>query len=196
MKYLVINPNRITVAQSTLIVDYLNQGKVIVCPTDTIYGFACRADKASAIKKIKKIKGLALDKALLVLMNNLAQVKKYCYLEEASAQTIKKEQANPKSRPTSFILPHRHNLPSVLTGSSDGLGFRLPKSKFLRKILSELDAPLVSTSFNLSGQKVYVTPAEVATKFKIDLVVDAGVLKNKSSRLVDLRAKRAKILRK
>ena len=196
MKYLVINPKRITTAQSTLIVDYLNQGKVVVYPTDTIYGFGCLADKAQAIKRIRKIKGSDTQKPLLVLMKDLGQVKKYCVSDSEKTKIIKELNLIKNVRPTSYILPHKNKLPAVLTGSSLGLGFRLPKSNFLRKILSMVEAPLVSTSLNLSGQTVLSTPGAEVAKFKVDLVIDAGILKNRASRLIDLSGAKARVIRK
>lgn len=193
MKYLNINLNKVSPSESTLIVDCLNQGGIIIYPTDTIYGFGCRADQPEAISRLRQIKKLEADKPLLVLLKNLQQVKKYCHFNLRQALLIRKNRL--AARPTSFILSHKHNLPEILTGGSDGLGFRLPKSRFLRKILRALDCPLVSTSLNLSGHQVLLSPDNLPTEFKVDLVINAGLLKNRASKIIDLKKNKLKIIR-
>jgi len=79
-----------------------------------------------------------------------------------------------------------------VTGNSDGLAARLPKSEFLIKILERIDRPLISTSLNLSGRKD-ITPKHLANHFTDkkslpDLVVDIGGRgRRRHSRLIDLR---------
>jgi len=81
------------------------------------------------------------------------------------------------------------------------LSCRLPKSDFLIKIIKKVNAPLISTSFNLSGQEPLIDVSELdyifSGKNKPDLVINAGRAKRKKpSRLIDLREGSLKIIRK
>ena len=176
----------------------LEASKVIAYPTDTIYGLGCLATDSKAIKKIKRIKQREADKPLLVLVSSLAMAKKYCFISKNKGLLLKKIWS--ESRPTSVILNHRRLLPNELVKAENGLALRLPKSEFLRKIVRRIKVPLVSTSFNISGQPVLdrVDNYKVASSDKNapDLIVDGGILKGKASRLLDLRGEEIIILRK
>lgn len=179
--------------QSALVADYLNRGAIIAYPTDTVYGLGCRADNGNAVGKIKKMKGSRDDKPLLVLMRDLKQVKQYCFLSDKEEALLKKLQA--EKRPTTFILRHKGLLPRIINPNSDGLGFRLPKSLFLRKILKAVDYPIVSTSLNISGGEQCSSLRGLPASLKPDLAIDDGPLIGSPSRLIDIRRGKIKVIR-
>jgi L-threonylcarbamoyladenylate synthase len=125
-------------------------GQVMVLPTDTITGLSCRADSVKAIKKIFALKKREEHKPLLVLVSSLSMLKKYCFVSAKQELALKNIWS--ENRPTSILLKHRGLLPHNLTAKSPYLAVRLPKSIFLRKIVRLVGVPLVSTSFNLSGE--------------------------------------------
>lgn len=179
----------------------LKEGRVLVLPTDTIYGFSCRADSKTAIKRIFRLKKRDPKTALIVLVNDLAMLKKYVFVSKQQEEMIRRYWQG--SRPTTVILRHRGNLPKELSGLSDGLALRLPKSEFLIKILDRVGVPLVSTSLNVSGEEPLSDMQDIALHFPtagrdIDLAVDIGKPRRRQpSRLADLRNEgRPKILRK
>jgi len=192
MTHLRLSDKNIKPAVINLVAGSLKIGQVIVIPTDTLYGFSCLADNAPAIRRIKQLKKSDPKKPLLVLVNNLAMLKKYVFVSPRQAALLKKYWAS-GARPTTVILKHRGRLPQELTGDSDGLAVRLPKSKFLTKILEAVKVPIVSTSLNLGGQAsisdlkllMHHFPKK---KYRPDLVVDTGKCRRiKPSRLIDLR---------
>jgi len=192
MTHLRLQDNNIKPAVVNLVAGSLKIGQVAVLPTDTLYGFSCLADNARAIRRIKRLKKSDPKKPLLVLVNNLAMLKKYVFLSPRQAEMLKKYWA-PSARPTTVILKHRGRLPWELTGESDGLAVRLPKSKFLTKILETVKVPIVSTSLNLSGQESISDLRLLMQYFpekksRPDLVVDTGKCRRaRASRLIDLR---------
>jgi L-threonylcarbamoyladenylate synthase len=177
----------------------LRSGGIAILPTDTIYGLSCRADKAAAIRKIKKLKGNEAKKPLLILVDSLAMLKKYTFISRSQSLWLNKHWVR-GTRPTTVILPHRGLLPKELTGDSDGLAARLPKSEFLIKILRVIGCPLVSTSLNHSGQESVRNLKRLTVDFpraakEADLIVDAGACRRrKVSRLLDLRTEGQPIL--
>lgn len=196
MKKIKIDKNKIRKEEADLIVDFLNSGKVILYPTDTIYGLGCLATDPRAIKEIFKIKKREKGKPLLVLVSSLAMAKKYCHIDEKQKAYLEKIWPGP----TTTLLKHKGKLPGELTAGSDSLAIRLPKDDFLIKMIRRIRVPLVSTSANLSGRENLTRLGEVEKYFlgaKPDLAIDAGELKGKPSRLMDLRnIKNIKILRK
>jgi tRNA A37 threonylcarbamoyladenosine synthetase subunit TsaC/SUA5/YrdC len=106
--------------------------------------------------------------------------KKYCFINSKQAEILKKIWAG--KRPTSVLLKHRGLLPKEISASSPYLAVRLPKSDFLRKMIRELTLPLISTSANLSGQKV-LDGDSVWQKFKKELRPDLILFGGKNSKL-------------
>lgn len=183
-----------------LIAVYLHAGKVLVLPTDTIYGFSCLATDREAIKKIFKLKQREPHKPLITLVSSVAMVKRYAYLSKLEAEILNKLWGEHVA-PTTVILRAKNNLPAEIISESGGLSCRLPKSDFLIKIIKKVNAPIISTSLNLSGQQPLIDVSELDYSFsgknKPDLIISTGRAKRKKpSRLVDLRAGSLKIIRK
>lgn len=195
--YLKIDQKKIAKADLALIVKALKEGKVIVYPTDTIYGLGCRADDKKAILKIKKIKQRDRNKPLLIIVSSFSMANKYCFIPKKQAAALKKIWSG--KRPTSVILRHRKKLSDELAPKQSTLAVRLPKCDFLRKIVRMMGVPLVSTSFNVSGQPVWNEVGHLADKKNKsggpELIVDGGVLNNQASRIIDLTGEELKIVR-
>ena len=209
MKIIKININKITQEKIDLIAGYLKSGKVIVYPTDTVYGLGCDARNAEAIKKINKIKGEKGNKPLIALISDFGMLKKYCFVNTLQMEYLKSvwEKPHPSLslvrrgvlRPVTVILKRRPILPDELTGGLNSIAIRLPKNDFLIKIINQAGFPVVSTSLNKKGGKPLLEVKNLEKYFKYlpDLAVDAGTLKGKPSRLVDIRdIKNVKIIRK
>lgn len=180
----------------------LKNGQVVVLPTDTIYGLSCLADDSSAIKRIHKLKGRDPKKPLIVLVGSLRMAKKYAFVSRRQEKFLRAVWLV-GTRPTTVILKQRNLLPRELASNSYGLALRLPKDKFLIKILKAVKKPIVSTSLNRSGQSSLVDLKELIDYFpkkqeRPDLVIDSGVCRRRqSSRLIDLRdAQNLIVLRK
>jgi len=201
MKKITINTVEVAKSQIDLIIRYLNQGKVIAYPTDTIYGLGCDATREAAIKKIFRIKQRGKDCPLLILVSSFSMLKKYCLVSNKQVEYLKKVWSK-SSKPTTVILKSRGILPRVLTGGQDSVAVRmptdLPKNDFLIKIIRYTGKPIVSTSLNISGRKNLKDIKMIDKYFKVrpDLVVDGGELKSRASRIVDVReVENVKIIR-
>ncbi|MFA7088015.1 MAG: L-threonylcarbamoyladenylate synthase [Patescibacteria group bacterium] len=175
-----------------LVAASLNAGKIIISPTDTIYGLSCLANNVSAIKKIHHLKNRSSKKPLIVLVDSLKMLKKYVFVSAKQERILKKIWFE-NNRPATVILKHRRCLPEELTGDSNGLAVRLPKNDFLLKMIGAVALPLVSTSLNLSGQENIHDLNSLLHYFpeggkRFDLIIDAGKCRRrKPSKLIDLR---------
>ncbi len=193
---------KITPAIIDLLATSLNAGKVLVLPTDTIYGLSCLATNSKAIRRVYKLKKRDPHKPLIILVSSIAMLKKYVFISPPQNLFLKRVW-NSELQPTTVILRHRNILAPELTKDSSGLAARLPKNRFLIKILKKVNCPLVSTSLNLSGRANIYDLSSLSRHFintteMPDLVVDFGKCSNsKPSRLIDLRdCKHPVILRK
>lgn len=199
MEKLKINLKKIKNKEIADIAAHFERGLVVAYPSDTIYGLGCDAANKTAINRIYKIKKRSRKKPLLILVGSLAMLKKYFYVNKRQYEYVKNLWQG-KARPTSVILDSRGILPQELSEGTGVIAVRLPKSEFLIKIIKRIGAPLVSTSLNKSGQEPKEDVSNLEKYFgkeKPDLVIDAGILKGKPSRLIDIRdVENIKILRK
>ena len=183
-----------------MVVDALQKGKVVVLPTDTVYGFSCLASSAKAVRKIRQIKKRNAKKSFLLLLKSYCQLHDFCrvsakqdkFLRTVWPPTTRALQDSKyvfKKKPTTVILESKNKLPNILENKDGSLAVRLPKNKFLMAVLKKVNQPLVSTSLNISG-KAAVNIGDIEKKFDVlpDIVVDCGVPKTKKpSRLLDAR---------
>lgn len=164
-----------------LSIKYLKKGKIVVLPTDTIYGFSCLADDLKAISRIKKIKRRKKS-SFIILVSDLKMLSKFCLVDKDKALLIKPG--------NSFVLSARsRSKPYPNNGS---LAIRLPKSKFLIKIIKRLNQPIISTSYNIHKQDLMkVSESEDFFKLKRNkpdlIIVDKKNSKKKPSKLFDIR---------
>jgi len=181
------------------IVDYLNLGKIIALPTDTIYGLSCDATDKKAIRKIIKLKKRNSSKGMIILVDSIKMAKVYCYINKEQEKLLYKLWTS--ARPTTVILKKKCILPSILIGNNNSLTIRLPKEKNIVKIVGAIGKPIVSTSLNIAGESPMASSQKIFKYFQtkdIDLIIDKGKTKNKKpSRIIDVKdIKKIKIIRK
>ncbi len=180
------------------IINYLKAEKIVVLKTDTIYGFSALASSQKAVEKISKIKKRKSFKSFIILVSSIDMASKYGYINNWQKEKIKDFSENQK--PISFIVKSRNRLAKSVE-RQETLAMRLPKSDFFIKMIKRLGEPLVSTSFNFSGQNLLdINKTEIEfknKKYQADLVINSGKTKNsKASRLIDISKNKIKILRK
>jgi len=202
MKKIKIDLKKIGKSDLDKIVRCLNGSKIIVYPTDTVYGVGCLVTDKKAINKVFKIKKIIPPKPLIVLIKSYCMLHELCYVSRAQEKYIRsvwppttRDAQDPKykhnKQSVTFILKSRGNLPKEILGEGGSLAVRLPKNDFLIQLLKRINKPLVSTSLNITGQQPLTNLTDLERRFKgikPDLVIDAGKIeKNKPSKIIDLR---------
>ena len=130
-----------------LCVKLLAEGKVIVYPTDTIWGIGCDATNAKAIDKIFKIKNRPPGKGLIILVDSIDRLKDYVKNPSPIAADLIKAARNPLS----IIYKESKGLAKNL--SADGsVCIRVTTNPFCQEVIKRLGHPITSTSANLSGE--------------------------------------------
>lgn len=169
-----------------LMVNSFQKGEVLIYPTDTVYGLGCVADNPEAIKRIYRIKKREIRKPLLVLMDSLRMIKKYCKINDEQERYMEKE----GFIPTTFILKGRQKLPVILSGVDGKIAVRIPQNDFLQKIISHLDMPITSTSVNISGQEIVHNLDNIENAFsdtEPDIIFEEeNFISQNASRIIDI----------
>lgn len=187
-------------------VQELKKGKVVVCPTDTVYGLIADATDKKAVEKIFKIKKRPKSKPIPVFVKDLETAKKIAEIDHSQEKFLKK--AWPGKITVVLKLKIKNyfkikNLKFKIYGiNRNTIALRIPKNKLVLRLLKKINRPLVGTSANVSDQppsgnlKAVLRQFE-GQKLQPDLIIDAGNLKkSKPSKVVDLTGKKLKILRK
>ena len=125
----------------------LKEGKVLIYPTDTIWGIGCSALDTPAIEKVKTIKGRDNNKSLILLVKDIEMLCNYVeYVPKCAIDMI-----NNTTEPTTIIYPKAKNLPIQHLSFNESIAIRIPKNDYLQQLFMEIDFPIVSTSANFSG---------------------------------------------
>lgn len=166
------NPNERSIQQ---IVDCLKKGGVIICPTDTVYGFACDIFNTKAIERICRIKGINPKKAnFSFICYDLSHIADYSRVDNHVFKLMK------RSLPGAFtfILPARSNVPDIFQSNKRTVGIRVPDNTIPREIVRFLGNPILSSSVHTADDLVeYSTDPELMwEKYRdvVDMVVDGG----------------------
>ena len=151
--------------------EIIQNGGVILCPTDTVWGLSCDATSESAVEKIYQIKNRPPQKSLIVLVNSLEMIRFYIDFEESYFEKVKCF-IDQNHKPTTVIYPKSQNLAKNLT-SDNSIAIRIVKQGFCSDLIAKLNKPLVSTSANFSGEPTPCNFAEINPKLieKVDYTV-------------------------
>ena len=176
---------------------FLEQGKIIVFPTDTVYGLVCDAKNAGAVKKIFEIKKRPREKPLGIFVKDIKMAKRFAQINKRKERFLKKVWPGKMT----VVLKRKEMLPEILFAKKKTIGLRIPDYKLIKDLFLKINFPLAQTSANISGKPATGRIKEVleyftSQKVKPDLVLDAGNLKRaKASSVLGLAFKIPKILR-
>lgn len=158
------------------IVDILNDGGIIIYPTDTMYAIGCHALKERPIERICKLKNIDPRKHnLSVICYDLSNISEYARVNNATFKLMKRNLPGPFT----FILTADSRLPKIFRNRKE-VGIRVPDNNIIREICQLLDAPILTTTLPLGENEdiEYITDPElIDEKFGdlVDLVIDGGI---------------------
>lgn len=126
----------------------LNNGGLILYPTDTIWGIGCDATNPKAVEEIFKLKKRDDKKAVIVLVADERDVLQYV----ANPDFRVFDYLNQAVKPTTVVYEGAIGLASNITGEDGTVAIRICYDIFCRQLIKRFRKPLVSTSANISGQ--------------------------------------------
>ena len=147
----------------------MNEGGVILYPTDTIWGIGCDATNEEAVRRVYEIKQRSDSKAMLVLVDSPVKVDFYVQdVPEVAWDLI--EVAD---QPLTIIYSGARNLASNLIAEDGSVGIRVTNEEFSKRLCQQFRKAIVSTSANISGQPSPANYSEITEELKsmVDYVV-------------------------
>lgn len=162
---------------------FIKENKVVIIPTDTVYGFS----------------GLCTAENSLVSIKKRDKNKKLIYLIEKSSLALKYIDVPFYSQcELDFLFSLWPNPLTIIFKSKPAtIALRCPKDEWLNSLLSHVASPIFSTSVNISGMPPMEEIESIKKEFQKDvsLIVDAGNIKGISSTIVDASKRPFKVLR-
>ncbi len=179
------------------VVDCLNDGGIIIYPTDTMYGIGCSIYKPKAVEKISRIKGIPLSKANFSLIcNNLSDLSTYA---KPLNNNIYKVMKKCLPGPYTFIIPASGNVPKLFMSKKKTIGIRVPANSIIQAIIAELGHPIMSTSIEIDHETIEYTidPELIHEKYEsmVDIVIDGGYGDVEGSTIFDCTGEEIEVIR-
>ncbi len=181
------NPSERTLQR---IVEALEQGGLIVYPTDSVYAVGCSLRAPRAIEQLRRLKG---SDDLAVVFDNLAGVAEYCRVDNAAFRILKRNLPGPFT----FLLPASSRLPDKALERRRTIGIRIPDNAIPRAIVAALGAPLLTTTLKDEEPEYTTDPELIHERWgrQAAIVVDGGTGETEPTTVVDLSGGEPEILR-
>ena len=126
----------------------LKAGKIILYPTDTVWGIGCDATNFDAIQKIYQLKEREEAKSMICLVSDIQMLERYVESVPKAAYDIIKL----SDKPTTIIYDKPKAIAENVVSSDNTVGIRVASDKFCQSLVSAFQKPIISTSANISGQ--------------------------------------------
>lgn len=126
----------------------IEDGGIILYPTDTIWGIGCDATNAAAIKRIYELKKRDDSKSMIILLAEARDIFRYVANPHPDIVHIVKA----FERPTTVIYEQAIGLPDSLVSDDGSIAVRVTKDPFCKSLIKRMRKPLISTSANISGK--------------------------------------------
>lgn len=148
----------------------MNQGGVILYPTDTVWGIGCDATNEEAVRKVYEIKRRADSKAMLVLVDSSVKVDFYVQDVPDVAWNL----IDLAEKPLTIIYDGARNLAPNLLAVDGSVGIRVTNEAFSKRLCQHFRKAIVSTSANVSGEPAPANFSEISDEIKaaVDYVVN------------------------
>ncbi|UOE48173.1 L-threonylcarbamoyladenylate synthase [Mucilaginibacter sp. SMC90] len=149
----------------------VQDGGIILYPTDTIWGIGCDATNTEAIQKIYRLKQRDEAKSMIILLDT--ENKLESYITEVNPLAF--ELIEYAENPLTLVMPGAKNISPALIAADGSVGIRVVKdTPFCQQLIQRLRKPLVSTSANISGKPSpqYFSQIDQEIIDGVDYVVD------------------------
>lgn len=156
------------------VIRVLQDGGLVIYPTDTVYAIGCDALNVRAVEKICRMKGINPQKSdLSIICYDLSNISEYAKVNNAVFKLMKKNLPGPFT----FILPTSNELPKIYKNRRE-VGIRVPDNPIIRTLVKELGNPILTMSVHHEDEMIeYSTDPElIHEKYEnqVEIVIDGG----------------------
>lgn len=174
---------------------FVQEGGVIVFPTDSGYAIGCQLENKSALERIRNLRQLDKDHNFTLICRDLSELSTYATVDNNAFRLLKSNTPGPYT----FILKASAEVPKrLLHPKRKTIGLRVPDCKIVQSLLKELNEPIMSVSLILPNQDFpFVNAEEIHQRLCrfVDVIIDGGPCRASPTTVVDIVEGKPKILR-
>lgn len=151
----------------------INNGGLVVFPTETVYGIGANGLNPNAVEKIYVAKGRKQDNPLILHISNKEMLvtiaENITHVEEKLMEAF-------WPGPFTIILNRKPCVPNIVTGGLNTVGVRMPSGEIARKLIEAANCPIAAPSANISGKPSGTKVEDIfeELKDKVDCIIDGG----------------------
>ena len=129
--------------------DVLNNGGIILYPTETIWAIGCKSIVKNSVHKVYDIKNRPYNMPFINLIDDINNIPKY--VENFNTKDLDLIKKN--GSPPTVIYPNCKSEYRFLANELNEISFRVTPIRELKEIINKLDSPIISSSANISGKE-------------------------------------------
>jgi tRNA threonylcarbamoyl adenosine modification protein (Sua5/YciO/YrdC/YwlC family) len=175
--------------------EMLEQGGVIIYPTDTVYAYGCDINDKRAIERIYRIKKIARNKPLSFIFSEVAEIHEYVRnISDVAFKIMKKALPGPYT----FIFKASKMVPRIAITNQKTIGIRIPDNNVALDLVRALGRPIMSASVSMSSGDYIIEPGDLekVSRNEVDLVIDCGPKISHPSTVIDFSEGKVSIVRR
>ena len=165
------NPQKRLIHQAVEIID---NGGVVVYPTDSSYAIGCHLGDKSAMEKIRRIRQVDDKHYFTLVCSDLSEIATYAKVNNSDYRLLKSLTPGPYT----FLLKATHEVPRRLMHPKRRMiGIRVVDDPVVRAMLDELGQPIMSSTLIMPDSNTPETDAhDIREKLEhqVDLIIDGG----------------------
>jgi len=189
-----VNPNPRHIRK---VVDVMEEGGIIIYPTDTIYAMGCDIRAIRSIEKIARFKGLnPKNPDMSLIFHDMSQLSEYTVIRDNAIFKLLKRNL---PGPFTFIVQANNQIPKLFKNKKKTVGIRIPDNNIVLELVRELGRPIITTSIHDQDEIIEYTtdPELIYEKYRefANIIINGGYGKNEASTIVDCTSDEIQIVR-
>lgn len=173
----------------------LEDGGVIVYPTDSGYALGCQIGRKEATDRIRHIRKLNDKHHMTLMCRDLSEVSHFAKMPDHAYRLLRLYTPGPYT----FLLNATREVPRRLQHPNrKTIGVRIPAHLIAQALLNACEQPLLSTSLILPDYEgILIEPAVIYDLVgkRVDLVLDGGFCGREPTSMIDLTGEKPLVLR-
>ncbi|NMB64199.1 MAG: threonylcarbamoyl-AMP synthase [Spirochaetes bacterium] len=175
--------------------EILEEGGIIIFPTDTVYAYGCDINDKRAIERLYHIKRIPKNKPLSFIFSDISEISQY--VRNVSDQAFKiMKKAFPG--PYTFIFQASKLVPKIAITNQKTIGVRIPDNNIALELVQALGHPIMTASVSTKEGDYVIDPVDLDKEYRnaVDMILSCGPKASDPSTVVDFSGGDIKIVRK
>ena len=178
------------------VVTVLEDGGVIIYPTDSAYALGCRLGDKAALERIRAIRKLDKTHNFTLVCHDLSELATYAQVSNSVYRLLKAYTPGAYT----FILPASREVPRRLQHAKrKTIGLRIPDNPIVKALLEEFAEPIMSVTLIMPNTATPLTDPELIyaqLDNQVDVVIDGGFCGTEATTVIDFVDDEPEIIRK